>query len=364
MMNLTRLNEVIGTNRIFATLMDGYTLPWSEDTSISAQTLDFEYLYNYSGRKVISPAVERCVEDGEIPAADFAQLCNVAYMMFNKKWERNWAILTMEYNPIENYSMTEHQVLTRDNSETHSGTDQFKQTGTDTHAESGTNTLLMTGTDTHAESGKDTIKNTGTDTSVKSGSEALVKTGSSVLTMAGSETDTHTGGYTDTNNNVSTEHEVSAINSSGYSDGTKDTTTGNTSRVYNTDQNTKTFSNRTDTTQNNNLTDTTTYNNVTDAETKNLQDETTYGHQDQETRNMSDATTFGHTDTETLNRTDQTIHGHQIDNDDTETTDHTRSGNIGVTSQQMAESDLNLWRWNFFYEVFNDIDHVFTITTY
>ena len=55
----------------------------------------------------------------------------------------------------------------------------------------------------------------------------------------------------------------------------------------------------------------------------------------------------------------------KINNDDEEVTDHTRSGNIGVTtSQQMAQSDIELWRWNFFYEVFADIDKVFTISTY
>lgn len=65
------------------------------------------------------------------------------------------------------------------------------------------------------------------------------------------------------------------------------------------------------------------------------------------------------------NFTTQTQNGHVIDNDDDERNHLTRSGNIGVTTtQQMLESDIELWRWNFFYEVFNDIDKVFTISTY
>ena len=44
----------------------------------------------------------------------------------------------------------------------------------------------------------------------------------------------------------------------------------------------------------------------------------------------------------------------------------TRSGNIGVTtSQQMIESERELWLWNFFYNVvFPNVDRVLTLETY
>ena len=248
-MKIQRLNEVIGTNEIFKTLMENYTLPWSEDDTISAALLDFEYINNYSGRKIIAPAVSNVLTNNVITAAGFAKLVDVCYMMFVKKWQRNWTILTMEYNPIENYSMTEHSVLTRDNAETHSGTDRKVESGSVADAHSGT----VSDSGTASETGK-----------------------------------------------------VSAFNSSTFQDATNSNSTAG---------NTRTFNN----------TDTSTYNNLTDA----------------------------------------TTYGHKIDNDDEETTDHTRSGNIGVTtSQQMAQSDLELWRWNFFYEVFADIDKVFTISNY
>ena len=247
---IRRLKEVIGTNEIFNTLMTNYELPWSDDVTITATSLDFEYINNYSGNKIVSPAVDNSLgDDGKISSAAFEKLIDVAFMMFSKKWARNWTILNIEYNPIENYSMTEHTSLTRDNKETHSGT----------------------------------------DSSVRTGSESDAHTG----TISDSATSTQTG-------------QVSAFNSSTFQDAEKMSGTGGNTRT-------------------NNNTDTTTYNNLTDAQT----------------------------------------HGHTIDHDDEETTDHTRSGNIGVTtSQMMAESDLQLWRWNFFYEVFSDIDNVFTISTY
>lgn len=265
-MKITRLDEVIGTGLIFDTMMTAHELPWYEDTDITAALLDFEYINNFSGRKIISPAVEKSLgTDGIITAENLTKLCSVAYMMYAKKWARNWAVLTAEYNPIENYSMVEDSKLTRDNKQTHSGTDS----------------TLMTGTDT------------------------FVKTGS--------EADAHTGTITDSATS-SEENEVSAFNSSSYEDSNKMTGSGG---------NTRTFLN----------TDTTTFNSVTDAETR--------------------------------NKTDATTHGHVIDNDDDERNHLTRSGNIGVTtSQQMIQSDIDLWKWNFFYEVFTDIDNVFTISTY
>lgn len=233
-MKIQRLNDVIGTGLIFDTMMTAHDLPWYEDEDISAALLDFEYLNNFSGRKVISPAVANCLgTDGKITAENLTKLCNVAYMMFAKKWARNWAILTAEYNPIENYSMVEDSQLTRDNKETHSGNDN----------------------------------------NVTSGSVGDSATSSS-------------------------EDEVSAFNSSSYQDATKNTGSGSNTRTYN-------------------------------------------------------------------NLTEQTQHGHVIDNDDDERNHLTRSGNIGVTtSQQMLQSEIDLWKWNFFYEVFTDIDNVFTISTY
>lgn len=54
------------------------------------------------------------------------------------------------------------------------------------------------------------------------------------------------------------------------------------------------------------------------------------------------------------------------ENVDTRNYTLTRKGNIGVTtSQQMIESERNLWMWNFFEEiVYPDIDRVLTINMY
>lgn len=71
------------------------------------------------------------------------------------------------------------------------------------------------------------------------------------------------------------------------------------------------------------------------------------GHSDMETRNLANGNT----------RTDNLAHSimHTL----------TRSGNIGVTtSQQMLQSERDLWVWNFLDQVFTDIDSVLTCKIY
>lgn len=228
-----RLGEVLdSTQGIFTYIMTAHDVPWAEDTTITGELLDFEYMLNQSGDKLISPAVLKSLEDGELPAAAFNKLCDLAFMMYGKRWARLWEILTAEFNPLNNYDMSETKYIDHGHVETDSGTDTTNRTGTDTI--------------------------------------------------------THTG---------DTENEISAFNSSSYQDSAKDT------------QNT--------------------------------------------------------TDLDTRNMTDALIHGHVLTNSGRDTETLTRSGNIGVTtSQQMAQSSLDLWKWNFFYDIFRDVDSIFTITTY
>ena len=334
MMDQKTLSETLGEHKIFTRLMTAHTLPWSEDNSITGELLDFEYIFNQSGDKIISPAVKKNLTDGELETTEFNKLCDVAYMMYNKRWARLWEILTAEFNPIENYLMEETKTINYGKVDTNSGTDTNLRTGTDTHAETGTDSILRTGTDTHAESGSDSLvhgeKHTlsGSD-SLMHGEKHTLSGSDSLLhgekhTLSGNDTFQHgekhilsgQDGVTDTR---ATENEVSAFNSGSYQDATKSTTSGGTT--------------------------------------------TTYGKTD--TASGTDQTSYGHTDTETRNMTDALTHGHILtaSGRDTETT--TRAGNIGVTtSQQMAQSSIDLWKWNYFYDIFRDIDSVFTISTY
>ena len=343
-MSEIRLNEALGTKNIFTNIMSRHVVPWAEDTTITGALLDFEYMMNQSGDKLISPAVSKSLVNGVMSDNSFNNLCDSVFMMYGKRWARLWEILNLEFDPIQNYNMTEKSETKYGKVDTNSGTDTTLMTGTDTFSKSGTDTLQHTGTDTMQSTGTDTNAKTGNDTLTQTGTDTVAKSGTDTLQHTGTDNTAHTG---------NTSNQVSGFNSSGYTDNTKD-------NINTSDNETK------------NLTDRTTYAS-SDAETKNLTDKTTYASTntetknltDTETKNLTDRTTYASSDAETRNMSDALTHGHVVTASGKDETELTRSGNIGVTtSQMMAQSSLELWKWNFFYDIFRDVDNVFTIATY
>ena len=71
-------------------------------------------------------------------------------------WERYYAAMTAEYNPIENYNRTEDSSVTHSGAVTHSGKDSNQASGTDSNQASGTDSNAHTGTVAVAGSGTDT----------------------------------------------------------------------------------------------------------------------------------------------------------------------------------------------------------------
>lgn len=71
--------------------------------------LDDEFYYNLFGDLCISPMLERLLDnDGKISQyAQWDKFYLIMFARFKNKWDRLYALLSAEYNPIENYSMTE-----------------------------------------------------------------------------------------------------------------------------------------------------------------------------------------------------------------------------------------------------------------
>ena len=151
------------------------------------------------------------------------------------------------------------------------------------------------------DSGNDTIVRNGTTTNTRNGSTTNTRTGSVTNTMTGTTTATDASSVYTFNSDSSTDV------SGGRSTVTPDTTT---------------------TDNYNNVVDKSDYNDVKDiSEINNLEDK------------------------RTLNTTHKTVSD--------------ISGNIGVTtSAQMISENINLWKWNYFDEVFDSIIRLITTGVY
>lgn len=96
-----KIKELIedDTNGIFHRIQRLGFFQWL--TESMAGDLDTEYLYLHSGDKSISPLLEHSSLD---------KVASIIVNKFGDKWNRLYdAFITSEYNPIENYSMTERE---------------------------------------------------------------------------------------------------------------------------------------------------------------------------------------------------------------------------------------------------------------
>lgn len=287
----------------------------------------------------------------------------------------NKAIIS-EYNPIENYSLTE--VVKRKMSE------EGTKTGTETLTQIGTDTVTKTGNDLFEKTGNEKLQQSGTDTLTKTGDVKIVNTNDTTNTTTGTDTTTETrseskketikGNDSTTNNKtviagisttttnaattVTSTNSVSAYDVDTLSEHDKNVTNaGETSQtVTNSGQDaTKedgTFATEKTITDTNGIdTDTTLTHNVTVANNQNISDTTTHNTTDTNTKDLTDTTTYNTSnkttyntvDTNSKDNTDTTTYDVNNNNVTTDDSTLTRSGNIGVTtSQQMIESEYTL----------------------
>ena len=282
-----------GTGGIFKDIATGRaeTFPWLT----KAATLDMEYFGNKSGNKSVSPIIEKFIEqniDAEVQnpfvltQAQRTSLANIIVNRYSEKWQKLYAVLSTEYNPIENYSMTETETP---NITKRQGVSADYEISDEKTIERNMSTTETPTTDYQVTDEKKTETNYSVSTDSETNAEAYgfnstspVPTndasGNSTVTTSGNadenvETNTHkqTGGMTVTESGNANENvETSTHKQTGY---TEETETG--------------------------------------------------------TRQL------------------------------------TRSGNIGVTtSQQMIESEIALWQWNFIESVYKDVDMVLTVPKY
>lgn len=366
-MNQTRLNDVfpewISGGGIFSVLQS-FPVPWKSENISGA--LDMVYHGDISGDKIISPLVEKIKTGNTLTNAEKTLLASSILAVCGVNWGKQWATLSLVYNPIENYRMVE--TMTDDETVTEYGktstrTDNLTHRKTGTETDTPDLTDLRTDNLSHGKTGTETT--TTDDTTTRTDNLSHAKTGTETVDVDG--TDTRTDNLTETttpNLTTSTENTVHGFNSTvGVPTGEQTGTETGTNTLTKTGTQTTVKDETNETTYNTTERETGTQTADTDGER-----ETTFNTSETDTgtqttrRTGTDEHEYDIVDTDT--GTQGTVDG----GSDTQTRNYelTRSGNIGVTtSQQMIESERNLWWWNFFYNVvFPDVDRVLTLQIY
>ena len=328
MIKRIRISEMYDSflnDNIMSDLLD-YDVPWKDDVSIiNPMFLDMGYAMQSAG-KLIAPIMRSFVDfDSDynvVPMSDTERqyVAGMVYTLYNVKWSKLYALLSMEYSPISNYDMTETETINRET--------DFDTTDTGT-------VTRVNDTDT-----SNTATHTGTDMNVIDSETSDTKTQSGTITTDIDDETTNTGTVTDSGSRT-VDDAVFGFNSSTAVDSDTSTETKGNTRTNNLTEN----------------------KDSTETETRNLSDtdSVTVDTTETRTKNLTDTESgeIDSTDTETRN-----LAGTNNGTEDTERELH-RSGNIGVTTtQQMMQSEIELWQWNFFKTVFDDIDKVCCLDVY
>lgn len=333
-----------------------------EFLQITDSELDVLFIANW-GMRSVAPIVYNIHEpDGlSLTTQELTTLGTIILHMFEHKWDKQSAILSLEYDPIYNYSDTYHEsmtlngesnsTLTHDTTDTESSTTTIDRSITD----SGSERTLTTDSVNEADGG--TESRTGSSSKTIGGELTTEKESSSTTTSSDTKTGTST-----TERNTAGQDNKWGFNSEEESVPTDASTTTETTSGETSD--TDAASSTIETTESGTETRSDTEQGSTS--------ETIRGGLTHTTSGSKESTVFGglvHTTDEdhavsgTKSRTG--TEGTESTSEQTRLRDFTHVGNIGnLTTQQLITQEIELWRWNFIQEVLNDVKDFLTLPVY
>lgn len=274
--------------------------PWPNEVG---QDMDDSYFTMYSGIKHPSEFVTLHLNPDQ-ETANSLTIARILYGIYGQNWTKLWEAFQTKYNPIENYNMQETIESTNSSDRTINRTNDLTSTvdGTEKQTSEQDGTQNVTGSTTNES------------TTDSNGSSSL-EHGETITKSA--ESDSFTYSF-----NATEKVPVSSQTESGSDAHTgTDTTITTDHSTANSEGTTKTDS-----------TDHTT--GTVDTTTKDVRADTT----------VEDTT-------DNVTGKEETI--------------TTRAGNIGVTTtQQMLQQEFEIWKWNFYFQVFEDVDRFLALSVY
>ena len=323
-MELTKLNDVYkdwATGDGVFTDLNSLDVPWKDEQNPNFyKNLNMAYHGAHSGDKNVSPVVYKFLKSEDEGTRE--KLANIIFTMFSDKWVKLWDALQIEYNPLENYNMTENET-------------PAEVTHTITPAEIDTTTTPASQTITHTPA-----ETTETDTPTEYTETDTPAETTETITPAETTTTTKPAKTT-------TENEISAFNSGSYVDDTKSTITGD-----DIDKGSESID--VDTAGSNKL-------EVDTAGSNKLEVDTAGTHKFEVDESETTTNIINSNEVETTRVNAVGTDALTVQNERT----LTRSGNIGITtSQQMLSSEIELRKWIYYRGVFDDIDTILTLSIY
>lgn len=282
------------------TKMSSLGAPWSSEVG---QDMDDAYFTMYSGIKNPSEFVLLHLNP-DSATANSLTIARILYGIYGENWTKIWEAFKTKYNPIENYNMQETIDRTKTNDRVVGRDKDFTSNVDGTETETGE---------------QDDIQNvtgeTGSNSTTDSNGTSSLDHGETVGRTAQSDSFIFAFNSSEKSPTSSQIEEGTDTHSGTDTTTTTDHSENSTTGTSKTDSTGKTTTSR-------------------DIVSKDVR-------VDKEAENITDT------------------------DDEKENQQLTRAGNIGVTTtQQMLQQEFELWRWNFFTQVFEDVDKFLTLSVY
>lgn len=282
------------------TKMSTLGAPWSSEVG---QDMDDAYFTMYSGVKNPSDFVSLHLNPGT-EVANSLTIARILYGFFGENWTRLWEAFKTKYTPIDNYNLQETITTT---------------TSSDRNI-SRTNDLTST------------VDGTETQTTEEDSSQGVNATSSSKTGLDGAGTSTLQHGEQITHNRET--------DSFRYGFNSTEKVPSDAQIETSTDVHSGT--------------DTTTTTNKSDTDTSG----------ESKTDTLEHGTSTIDISTKDV-RADKTVEDTTDTNSGKEDIQRTRQGNVGQNSyQELLRQEFELWRWNFFTRVFEDVDKFLVLSVY
>ena len=345
------------------TINDGFFshIPFTFPEDITKQFLDFQFYTRFS-QKNTAPVIDLLLDDdvSRLTSLQLDLIGSAIWQTYNRKWAKQLAVYSIEYNPIYNYKDEYHET----NEKIKSGESSLAWT------EDGESTLEKLSSRTRTDSTDATVTRTDnlSEQHTKGTSTTSTRTDNLTELETHNLTDLETRNTTEQETRNLSEHVGASASNSVYGFNSSDAV-GNTeddSDSSKTDTGTVTTTNTG--TVNNGKTGTLTTANTGTQQvvTGNSGSDTTTNSGTQTTVTDSDTSSSDAlTGTDTTTSSKSGIKTNADDVSEEGSRDYEHLGNIGNhTSQRLINEEIELWRWNFVEEILEDVKEFTTIPVY
>lgn len=336
-------------------------IPFTFPEDISKQFLDFNFYTRYS-QKNTAPVINLLLDEdvSQLTSEQLDLIGSAIWQTYNRKWAKQLAVYSIQYNPIYNYKDEYHETNERIKSGERSSV----------WIEDSETTLERLSERTKIDSVDGSVTRTDnlSEQYTKGTSTTSTRTDNLTELETRNLTDLETRNTTETETrNLSENIDLSASNSIyGFNSSDAVGNTEDDSDSSKTDTGTVTTTNTG--TVNNDKTGTITTANTGTQQvvTGNSGSDTTTNSGTQTTVTDSDVSSSDAlTGTDTNTSSKSGINTNADDTSEEGSRDYEHTGNIGNhTSQRLINEEIELWRWNFVEEILEDVKEFTTIPVY